>query len=305
MDQESSNVAEENQFRHVSVLLSEMVANLAVTPGGCYLDATVGGGGHSDALLQLGIPVQLTIVDRDPQAITAAVERLTPLVQSLEGASLTPWQGNFAEFPGMEAQFDGIIADLGVSSPQLDQGDRGFSFRHSAPLDMRMDPSQGLTAAEIINHWSEADLARIFYEYGEERLSRRLARQIVHQRPFQTTTALAEAIARGVPAKYRYGRIHPATRVFQGLRIAVNDELGSLETLIAKAANWLKPGGRLGIISFHSLEDRIVKHRFRDAEDLKVLTKKPILPSPEEQRSNPRARSAKLRWAEKVTGDRG
>lgn len=305
MDQESSNVAEENQFRHVSVLLSEMVANLAVTPGGCYLDATVGGGGHSDALLQLGIPVQLTIVDRDPQAIAAAVERLTPLVQSLEGASLTPWQGNFAEFPGMEAQFDGIIADLGVSSPQLDQGDRGFSFRHSAPLDMRMDPSQGLTAAEIINHWSEADLARIFYEYGEERLSRRLARQIVHQRPFQTTTALAEAIARGVPAKYRYGRIHPATRVFQGLRIAVNDELGSLETLIAKAANWLKPGGRLGIISFHSLEDRIVKHRFRDAEDLKVLTKKPILPSPEEQRSNPRARSAKLRWAEKVTGDRG
>lgn len=305
MDQESSNVAEENQFRHVSVLLSEMVANLAVTPGGCYLDATVGGGGHSDALLRLGIPVQLTIVDRDPQAIAAAVERLTPLVQSLEGASLTPWQGNFAEFPGMEAQFDGIIADLGVSSPQLDQGDRGFSFRHSAPLDMRMDPSQGLTAAEIINHWSEADLARIFYEYGEERLSRRLARQIVHQRPFQTTTALAEAIARGVPAKYRYGRIHPATRVFQGLRIAVNDELGSLETFIAQAANWLKPGGRLGIISFHSLEDRIVKHRFRDAEDLKVLTKKPILPSPEEQRSNPRARSAKLRWAEKVTGDRG
>lgn len=302
MDQESSNVAEENQFRHVSVLLSEMVANLAVTPGGCYLDATVGGGGHSDALLQLGIPVQLTIVDRDPQAIAAAVGRLTPLVQSLEGASLTPWQGNFAEFPGMEAQFDGIIADLGVSSPQLDQGDRGFSFRHSAPLDMRMDPSQGLTAAEIINHWSEADLARIFYEYGEERLSRRLARQIVHQRPFQTTTALAEAIARGVPAKYRYGRIHPATRVFQGLRIAVNDELGSLETLIAKAANWLKPGGRLGIISFHSLEDRIVKHRFRDAETLKVLTKKPILPSQEEQRGNPRARSAKLRWAEKVTG---
>lgn len=302
MDQESSNVAEENQFRHVSVLLSEMVANLAVTPGGCYLDATVGGGGHSDALLQLGIPVQLTIVDRDPQAIAAAVGRLTPLVQSLEGASLTPWQGNFAEFPGMEAQFDGIIADLGVSSPQLDQGDRGFSFRHSAPLDMRMDQSQELTAAEIINHWSEADLARIFYEYGEERLSRRLARQIVHQRPFQTTTALAEAIARGVPAKYRYGRIHPATRVFQGLRIAVNDELGSLETLITKAANWLKPGGRLGIISFHSLEDRIVKHRFRDAETLKVLTKKPILPSQEEQRGNPRARSAKLRWAEKVTG---
>jgi 16S rRNA (cytosine1402-N4)-methyltransferase len=305
MGQGSSNIACDSQFRHVSVLLQEIVANLAVEPGGSYLDATVGGGGHSESILCLGIPVQLTIVDRDPQAIAAAVERLTPLVQSRVGARLTPWQGNFANFPGTEQQFDGIIADLGVSSPQLDQGERGFSFRHSAPLDMRMDPSQGLTAADIINHWSEADLARIFYEYGEERLSRRLARQIVHQRPFQTTTALAEAIARGVPAKYRYGRIHPATRVFQGLRIAVNDELGSLETFIAQAANWLKPGGRLGIISFHSLEDRIVKHRFRDAEDLKVLTKKPILPSPEEQRSNPRARSAKLRWAEKVTGDRG
>jgi len=295
------NTAQDSQFHHVSVLPTEILANLAVRPGGHYLDATVGGGGHSEGLLKLGLPLHLTIIDRDSQAIAAALERLDPFVQALEGGSLSSWQGNFAEFPGIAEQFDGIIADLGVSSPQLDQGDRGFSFRQTAPLDMRMDQTQALTADDIINHWSEADLARIFYEYGEERLSRRLARQIVQQRPFLTTTDLAEAIARWVPAKYRYGRIHPATRVFQGLRIAVNDELGSLEKLIAQAPTWLKPGGRLGIISFHSLEDRIVKHRFREAESLKVLTKKPIIPSPEEQRTNPRARSAKLRWAEKLS----
>jgi len=296
----SLDAACDSQFCHVSVLLGEMVANLAVVPGGNYLDATAGGGGHSEGLLKLGLPIHLTLIDRDSQAIAAALERLEPLVKTLDGASLNHWQGNFAEFPSTDQQFDGVIADLGVSSPQLDQGDRGFSFRQTAPLDMRMDQTQDLTAAEIINHWSEADLARIFYEYGEERLSRRLARQIVQQRPFQTTTDLAEAIARWVPAKYRYGRIHPATRVFQGLRIAVNDELGSLETLIAKAPIWLKPGGRIGIISFHSLEDRIVKHHFRESENLKVLTKKPILPSEEEQQTNPRARSAKLRWAEKL-----
>ncbi len=163
-----------------------------------------------------------------------------------------------------------------------------------------MDQTQPLTAADIVNHWSEKDLAQIIYEYGEERLSRRIARNIVQQRPFQTTTDLAGAIARWVPGKYRHGRIHPATRTFQGLRIAVNNELGSLEQLIAQGSQWLKLSGRLGIISFHSLEDRIVKHRFRDHADLKVLTKKPIRPSPAEQRQNPRARSAKLRWAERV-----
>lgn len=304
MEPERVDGGQDGQFRHVSVLLQEVVADLAVISGGRYLDATVGGGGHSEQLLKLGLPIHLTIVDRDPQAIAAAEARLKPLMIGLEGGSLTPWQGNFADFPGREGEFDGIIADLGVSSPQLDQGDRGFSFRQTAPLDMRMDPTQPLTAAAIVNHWSEADLAQIFYEYGEERLSRRIARQIVQHRPFQTTTDLAEAIARWVPAKYRYGRIHPATRVFQGLRIAVNDELGSLETLIAKAATWLKPGGRIGIISFHSLEDRIVKHRFRAAENLKVLTKKPILPSEAEQQANPRARSAKLRWAEKLLAAR-
>ncbi|MBE9202846.1 16S rRNA (cytosine(1402)-N(4))-methyltransferase RsmH [Synechocystis salina LEGE 06099] len=287
-------------FHHISVLPTALVEGLAPKPGGHYLDATVGAGGHSEKLLKLGIPLSLTMIDRDTQAIAAAVERLEPLVADREDITINTWHGNFADFPGHPNQFDGIIADLGVSSPQLDQGDRGFSFRHTAPLDMRMDQSQELTAAEIINHWSEKDLARIFYEYGEERLSRRIARQIVEQRPFQTTTDLAEAIARWVPGKYRHGRIHPATRTFQGLRIAVNDELGSLETFIAQAPHWLKTGGRLGIISFHSLEDRIVKHRFRETENLRVLTKKPIIAGEEEQRENPRARSAKLRWAEKI-----
>ncbi|BAM51232.1 S-adenosyl-methyltransferase MraW [Synechocystis sp. PCC 6803] len=287
-------------FHHVSVLPTALVEGLEPKPGGYYLDATVGAGGHSERLLKLGIPLALTMIDRDVQAIAAAMERLQPLVADRKDISINTWQGNFADFPGQLEQFDGIIADLGVSSPQLDQGDRGFSFRHTAPLDMRMDQSQDLTAAEIINHWSEKDLARIFYEYGEERLSRRIARQIVEQRPFQTTTDLAEAITKWVPGKYRHGRIHPATRTFQGLRIAVNDELGSLEKFIAQAPHWLKSGGKFGIISFHSLEDRIVKHRFRETENLRVLTKKPIIAGEEEQRQNPRARSAKLRWAEKI-----
>jgi 16S rRNA (cytosine1402-N4)-methyltransferase len=300
MEERVIETAEKKDFHHVSVLPETLVEGLNVVAGGHYLDATVGGGGHSAGLLKLGIPLSLTVVDRDTQAIAAALQRLQPLITNNQEIVIHTWQGNFADFPGQAAQFDGIMADLGVSSPQLDQGDRGFSFRHTAPLDMRMDQSQELTAAEIINHWSEKDLAQIFYEYGEERLSRRIARQIVEHRPFQTTTDLAEAIARWVPGKYRHGRIHPATRTFQGLRIAVNDELGSLEKFIAQAPHWLKNGGKLGIISFHSLEDRIVKHRFREAESLRVLTKKPIIPSEQEQRENPRARSAKLRWAEKV-----
>lgn len=300
MEERVIETAEKKDFHHVSVLPETLVEGLNVVAGGHYLDATVGGGGHSAELLKLGIPLSLTVVDRDTQAVAAALQRLQSLINNNQEIVIHTWQGNFADFPGQAAQFDGIMADLGVSSPQLDQGDRGFSFRHTAPLDMRMDQSQELTAAEIINHWSEKNLAQIFYEYGEERLSRRIARQIVEHRPFQSTTDLAEAIARWVPGKYRHGRIHPATRTFQGLRIAVNDELGSLEKFIAQAPNWLKTTGKLGIISFHSLEDRIVKHRFREAESLRVLTKKPIIPSEQEQRENPRARSAKLRWAEKI-----
>ena len=178
--------------------------------------------------------------------------------------------------------------------------ERGFSFRHTAALDMRMDRTQSLTAAEIINYWDEVELANIFYQYGEERLSRRIAKRIVEQRPFQTTTELADAIARTVPRKYRYGRIHPATRVFQALRIVVNQELSALEKFLDLVPGWLRTRGRIGIISFHSLEDRIVKHKFREADTLQVLTKKPITAQPEEKSQNPRSRSAKLRFAQKI-----
>ena len=191
-------------------------------------------------------------------------------------------------------------ADLGVSSPQLDVAERGFSFRSEAPLDMRMDRSQGITAQKIVNHWKEVSLADLIYTYGEERFSRRIAKKIVQQRPFQTTTELASAIASTVPGKYRHGRIHPATRTFQALRIEVNQELKSLEKFIEVAPTWLKPNGVIGIISFHSLEDRIVKHRFREHELLKVITKKPIVAQPDEQRENPRSRSAKLRFATRI-----
>ena len=213
---------------------------------------------------------------------------------------MTFWQGNFAEFSSFDQGFDGILADLGVSSPQLDRPERGFSFRHQGALDMRMNPTQSLTAADLVNHSSERELADIFYHYGEERLSRRIARRIVERRPFQTTTMLADAIASSVPAKYRHGRIHPATRVFQALRIAVNRELEVLEQLVKISPTWLNPGGKLAIISFHSLEDRRVKHGLRDHEQLKVLTKKPIIAGEEEIRRNPRARSAKLRLAERL-----
>ncbi len=281
------------EFEHIPVLSREAIAHLQVREGGLYLDATLGGGGHSGLILAVAPDVRLVGIDRDDWAIQAARSRL-------EGDRVTFWQGNFAEYDPRGQEFDGILADLGVSSPQFDQGDRGFSFQTEAPLDMRMDRRQELTAADLINHYDEAQLADIFYHYGEERLSRRIARRIVERRPFTTTTALADAIASSVPRKYRYGRIHPATRVFQALRIAVNEELSSLEKLIDVAPTWLKPGGRIGIISFHSLEDRIVKHRFRNSPLLQVITKKPIIAQPDEIQENRRSRSAKLRFAEKI-----
>jgi 16S rRNA (cytosine1402-N4)-methyltransferase len=283
-------------FSHISVLSRELISGLNIVPQGEYLDATVGGGGHSELILQSAEGVKVVGIDRDARAIAAAKEKLVHYYpQQIEF-----WQGNFAAYRPGEKLFDGIIADLGVSSPQLDEGERGFSFRHSAPLDMRMDSSQSLDAAEIINHWQEKAIADLIYQYGEERFSRRIAHKIVRQRPFQTTTELADAIATSVPGKYRHGRIHPATRTFQALRIAVNDELKSLETFLDRAPEWLKPEGIIGIISFHSLEDRIVKNYFRHSELLKVITKKPIVPQLEEQQQNPRSRSAKLRLAQKL-----
>jgi 16S rRNA (cytosine1402-N4)-methyltransferase len=282
-------------FKHLSVLSRELIAGLDILPAGKYLDATAGGGGHSELILNQGPEIKLITIDRDETAIAAVKARLANYYpQQLEF-----WQGNFADYQPKNILFDGIIADLGVSSPQLDLAERGFSFRHTAPLDMRMDRSQGTTAAEIVNHWKEVSLADLIYEYGEERFSRRIAKKIVQQRPFQTTTELAEAIANTVPGKYRHGRIHPATRTFQALRIEVNQELKSLEKFIAQAPNWLKPGGKIGIISFHSLEDRIVKHCFRGSELLEVITKKPITADRDEQRANPRSRSAKLRFAQR------
>lgn len=280
---------------HIPVLCQEIIENLQIIQGGHYLDATLGRGGHTRLILENFPEVTVTGIDRDHEAIAAVLSNLSETDQE----RLTLWQGNFVDYPGKKGEFDGIIADLGVSSPQFDVPERGFSFRHEAPLDMRMDRQQSLTAADMINHWDETTLANLFYQYGEERRSRSLARTIVQQRPFKTTTELAAAIAKAVPPKYRYGRIHPATRVFQALRIGVNDELGSLERFLDQAPHWLKPGGRIGVISFHSLEDRIVKHRFRDSPLLDIVTKKPITPQPEEQRNNSRSRSAKLRFAQR------
>ena len=280
-----------SEFVHVPVLSREVVEGLAIRSGGSYLDATVGGGGHSALILAAAQDVKLSAIDQDQSALLAAREKL--------GDRAVYHQLNFAEFDPGETKFDGILADLGVSSAQFDIADRGFSFRHEAALDMRMDQRQELTAADIVNHWEESELAKIFYTYGEERLSRRIARRIVERRPFTTTTELADAIAGSVPKQYRYGRIHPATRTFQGLRIAVNRELEVLEQFVEKAPTWLKPGGRIAIISFHSLEDRIVKHRLKESALLTVLTKKPIVAPENEIRENVRARSAKLRIAER------
>ncbi len=284
------------QFHHVPVLAQPTIAGLSIISGGTYLDCTVGGGGHSALILQGEENIRLVGIDRDEMAIAAASENLKEYANQV-----TFWRGNFCEYkPSTDLLFDGILADLGVSSTQFDVAERGFSFRESGDLDMRMDNRQTLTAAEIINHYKEVELADIFFKLGEERLSRRIARQIVENRPFKTTLELANAISTCVPASYRHGRIHPATRTFQALRIAVNRELESLEKWLAVAPNWLKIGGKIAVITFHSLEDRIVKHTFREDDRLQVLTKKVIIATDEEIRANPRSRSAKLRIAERI-----
>jgi len=286
-------------IEHMSVLPEEAIAGLVdpeLHPGGHYLDCTAGAGGHTRRILEADPKARVTAIDRDAQALETARRKLVEF-----GDRVSFWHGNFADFPYADHtdEFAGIFADLGVSSGQLDLVDRGFSFRQAAPLDMRMDRSQTFCAADIVNHWNETDLANAIYQYGEERLSRRIAREIVAQRPFDRTTELAETIARSVPKSYRYGRIHPATRTFQALRIVVNGELESLETWLDTAPIALKAGGRIGVISFHSLEDRIVKYRFRESESLKVVTKKPLIASKTEADVNPRARSAKLRFAQR------
>jgi 16S rRNA (cytosine1402-N4)-methyltransferase len=284
------------QFHHVPVLAEPTIAGLEIISDGIYLDCTVGGGGHSALILQAAENVRLVGIDRDEMAIAAASENLKDYANQV-----IFWRGNFCEYkPSPDLLFDGILADLGVSSTQFDVAERGFSFRESGDLDMRMDNRQTLTAAEIVNYYKEVELANIIFKFGEERLSRRIASQIVEKRPFKTTLELANAIAACVPSSYRHGRIHPATRTFQALRIVVNRELESLEQWLAIAPNWLKTGGKIAVITFHSLEDRIVKHTFREDDRLQVITKKVIIATDAENKVNPRARSAKLRIAQKL-----
>jgi len=277
--------------------------------GFLYLDCTVGHCGHAEQLLQSTAPNGIVVgIDRDPGAIEASKARLAQF-----GARLVLVRGNFVDLKRHLAErgiskVNGALFDLGVSSPQIDEPARGFSFQQDGPLDMRMDQSNGVSAADIVNETNEADLANMIYQFGEERYSRRIARAIVRaraDRPFRTTRELASVIESSVPGPYRRGRIHCATRTFQALRIEVNRELEHLEPALRDAVEVLSPGGRLCAISFHSLEDRIVKHTFRSLAQgtdatLALLTKKPVVPTEDECRANPRARSAKLRVAERL-----
>ena len=295
---------------HVPVLLKEAIDFLAVKRGGTYLDATVGLGGHSyEIARRLGAPGHLIGFDKDPAALEQAAVSLQPPAVS-EGAGDWPTvsllHGSFAEAGERvaPASLDGILADLGVSSLQLGDPARGFSFQAEGPLDMRMDPLSGEAAEQVVNHIGERELADVIYEFGEERRSRRIARAIVRSRPIQTTKQLVEVVSAAARSMNRkHERIHPATRTFQALRIFVNRELDDLKALLEAAPGVLKPGGRLVMISFHSLEDRIVKDALREGAKqgwCRLLTKKPLTASEEEMDRNPRSRSAKMRAAEKV-----
>jgi 16S rRNA (cytosine1402-N4)-methyltransferase len=315
---------------HVPVLLKEAIDFLAVQRGGTYLDATVGLGGHScEIARRLGAPGHLIGFDKDPAALERARARLKPVDSrsslvvgetdaqrrttddqrlGLDWPTVTLIHGSFAEVGERipPASLDGLLADLGVSSLQLGDAARGFSFQAEGLLDMRMNPMSGETAEQVVNHLDERKLADVIYEFGEERRSRRIARAIVRSRPIRTTRHLVEVISTAArPMKlgqHKYDRIHPATKTFQALRIFVNRELDDLKALLEAAPRVLKPGGRLVVISFHSLEDRIVKDALRGGKDkyFRVLTKKPLTASEEEIERNPRSRSAKMRAAEKM-----
>jgi 16S rRNA (cytosine1402-N4)-methyltransferase len=290
---------------HVPVLLKEAIDFLAVQRGGTYIDATVGLGGHSyEIAKRLGAPGHLIGLDKDPAALEIARKKLAP--ESSDWPTITLLHRSFAEIAKGEqaAGVDGILADVGVSSLQLDNAARGFSFQADGPLDMRMDPRSERTAEQVVNHLDERQLADVIYEFGEERRSRRIARAICRSRPIRSTAHLADVLSAAArPMNQAERRIHPATKTFQALRIFVNRELDDLKALLEAAPRILKPGGRVVVISFHSLEDRIVKDAFRNgARDryFSVLTKKPVTATEEESDRNPRARSAKLRAAEKV-----
>jgi len=294
------------RVNHVPVLLKEAIDFLHVQRGGTYIDATVGLGGHSyEIARRLGAPGHLIGLDKDPAALEIASKRLTS--ESQDWPEITLLHRSFAEIAkGQDgASVDGILADIGVSSLQLDDAARGFSFQAEGPLDMRMNPQSERTAEQVVNHLDERQLADVIYEFGEERRSRRIARAICRSRPIRTTAQLADVISAAArPMNQAERRIHPATRTFQALRIFVNRELDDLKALLAAAPQILKPGGRVVIISFHSLEDRIVKDAFREGSNqdryYRILTKKPVVASEVESDRNPRARSAKLRAAERV-----
>jgi 16S rRNA (cytosine1402-N4)-methyltransferase len=309
-------------FSHLPVLPEEVMALLDPAPGGIYLDGTVGGGGHARLILEASAPDgRLIGLDRDPSALRKAAEVLAPF-----GDRVVLRHRNFSEAAGVLSELgisglDGMLLDLGVSSHQLDEASRGFSFRGEAPLDMRMDPASGPTAADLVNTAAAEELARIFREFGEERWAGRIARRIVQvrqQHPLTTTRQLAELVRDAVPGGKAPARIHPATRVFQALRIQVNQELEHISRGIAEAIDLLNPGGRLVVISFHSLEDRIVKRFFQEEAkgcicpprlptcvcnhrpSLELLTRKGVRASDAEVEANPRARSAVLRAVRRI-----
>jgi 16S rRNA (cytosine1402-N4)-methyltransferase len=296
---------------HVPVLLAESLELLNVRRGGVYADATLGFAGHSmEIARRLGREGRLIAFDRDPEAMRRAQERMKALAEELgAGAGLGMPAVEYVGRPFSEIAevvkpktLDGLLADFGVSSMHLDEAQRGFSFRAEGPLDMRMDPRSELTAEQVVNQADEEELANLIYEFGEERRSRRIARAIVRARPITTTAELARVISAVAPP-IKGEKIHPATRTFQALRIRVNDELGEIQSLLRSAGSLLKPGGRLVLISFHSLEDRLVKDALREgarAGEFEVLTKKPVVATEEESLKNPRSRSAKMRAAEKV-----
>ena len=312
----------EHTFSHVSVLLHECIEALNINPNGIYVDCTLGGGGHSlEIAKRMGKGSRLICFDRDKNAIAAATERLKDYLDRV-----TFINDNFSSLQTVLRDLNitnlgGVLADLGCSSHQFDTPARGFSYMHDAPLDMRMDTDAALSAYDIVNGYSESDLKRIIYEYGEERFAPRIASAICKKReiaPIKTTYELTDIIKGVIPAAARADGPHPAKRTFQAIRIEVNGELDSIKPLIGAASNSLVSGGRIAIISFHSLEDRLVKLGFREQASgctcpkdfpvcicgnkpkLKEVTKKPILPSDEELEANPRSRSAKLRIAEKI-----
>lgn len=309
-------------FDHTTVLLKETVDGLNIKPDGVYVDCTLGGAGHSELILsQLSKLGRLYAFDQDQTAINHAKEKLAKYQDQVIfiKSNFLNLKAKLEEL-GIE-KVDGVLYDLGVSSPQLDTPERGFSYHHDAPLDMRMDNEAEVSAYHVINHWSYEDLVRIFFQYGEEKFSKQVARKIEAARaikPIQTTAELVELIKAGIPAPARRKGGHPAKRIFQAIRIAVNDELAVFENSLAQAIELLNPGGRISVITFHSLEDRICKVTFKKESEgpqlppgmpfvpqgyepaIKLITRKPILPSEEELEHNNRARSAKLRIAEKI-----